>query len=144
MIPILEPYKVTSPFGAKRNIPPWGEHTHDGIDLVSSVNKNVYAALAGTVLSDKDDYDHAKRWISGGGNTVGNRVVMKHKINGETYYSAYYHLINNYVSDGQEIEAGKIIGQYDDVGMSYGAHLHFMMWDANWKVVDPKIGLEAK
>ena len=143
MLPLIEPYKVTSPFGVKRNIEGIGEHIHDGIDLVSLVNHNVYAAVAGVVISDKDDYVHADRWIKGGGNTVGNRVLMKVKISGAAYYSAYYHLINNYVEVGQEIEAGKIIGLYDNVGMSTGAHLHFMMWDANWKVVDPKIGLDA-
>lgn len=144
MIPLIEPYKVTSPFGVKRNIPPWGEHTHDGVDLVSSVNKNVYAAVSGVVIADRDTYDHTKRWVEGSGNSVGNRVLIKSIINGKTYYCAYYHLIDNYVSEGQEIEIGKIIGQYDDVGMSYGAHLHFMMWDANWKVVNPQMGLDAK
>ena len=144
MIPLIEPYKVTSPFGVKRNIEGIGEHIHDGIDLVSLVNKNVYAAVSGVVISDKDDYVHADRWIKGGRNTVGNRVLIKSKINGEVYYCAYYHLINNYVEVGQDIEIGKIIGLYANVGMSYGAHLHFMMWDTNWKVVNPQIGLDVK
>ena len=143
MIPLMEPYRVTSPFGVRRNIEGIGEHIHDGIDLVSDVNQHVFAAVSGVVISDKDDYVHADRWIKGGGNTVGNRVLIKSKIGGKVYYCAYYHLINNYTEVGQEIEAGKIVGLYDNVGMSTGPHLHFMMWDANWKVVDPKIGLEA-
>ena len=144
MIPLMEPYRVTSPFGVKRNIEGIGEHIHDGIDLVSRVNCNVYAAVSGVVISDKDDYVHADRWIKGGRNTVGNRVLIKSKIDGEVYYCAYYHLINNYVEVGQEIEIGKIIGLYDNVGMSTGPHLHFMMWNADWKVVNPQIGLDAK
>lgn len=143
MYPITEPYKVTSPFGAKRNIPPFGVHTHDGIDLISHTNKNVYAAVEGVVISDKDDYDDAKRWVKGGGNTVGNRILMQHKIDGATYYSAYYHLSDNCVKVGQHVDAGELIGHYADVGMSYGAHLHFMMWNAKWKVVDPAVGLDA-
>lgn len=144
MIPVLAPYRVTSPFGAKRNIPPWGEHTHDGIDLVSDKNRFVYVAVGGKVIADRDTYDHLKRWVPNSGNSVGNRIIIQSTINGKIYYSAYYHLINNYVEEGQEIEAGRILGHYDDVGMSYGAHLHFMMWNEKWNVINPQIGLDAQ
>jgi murein DD-endopeptidase MepM/ murein hydrolase activator NlpD len=141
MLPIAEPYKITSPFGAKRNIPPWGEHTHDGVDLVSNFNQNVYAAAGGKVISDRDTYEHAKRWVAGSGNSVGNRVIIESIIDGKKYFCAYYHLIENYVEEKQDILTGQLIGMYADVGMSYGAHLHFMMWDEHWKVVNPQIGL---
>lgn len=142
MIPVNEPYRVTSKFGEKRDIPPWGVHYHDGVDLVSSQNRNVYCAATGVVIADRDDYDHAKRWTDKK-DSVGNRILMQCVVGGKTYYAAYYHIINNYVKEGQTIEAGKIIGLYDDVGMSYGAHLHFMVWNDKWKVVDPKILLEV-
>lgn len=143
MIPVNEPHRVTSKFRERRDLPPWGVHYHDGVDFVSEKDKNVYCSAEGVVIADRDTYDHAKRWIKGSGNSVGNRVIIKSIIGGKTYYAAYYHLINNYVSEGQTVETGKLIGLYDDVGMSYGAHLHFMVWDEKWNVVDPSILLEV-
>ena len=134
--PITQPGRITSPYGERKN--PFGNGTqfHDGIDYVSAVNRNVYAIADGTVTYDMDWYDHSKAWTDKR-HSGGNMVILKHDIDGEIYFVRYLHLVKNFVSQGQVIKAGDHIGEYADVGMSKGAHLHLDMFNGKWIKIDP-------
>jgi murein DD-endopeptidase MepM/ murein hydrolase activator NlpD len=110
---------------------------HDGIDFVSgSGDQTVFAVADGTVVYDFDAYDDALRWIDQKMG-AGNYVILSHVFNGEIFFCRYIHLGGNTVSHGQKISEGSSIGVYADVGYSYGAHLHFDIYDKNWKKIDP-------
>jgi murein DD-endopeptidase MepM/ murein hydrolase activator NlpD len=92
---------------------------HDGIDFVSgSGDQTVFAVADGTVVYDFDAYDDALRWIDQKMG-AGNYVILSHVFNGEIFFCRYIHLGGNTVSH------------------SYGAHLHFDIYDKNWKKIDP-------
>ena len=85
---------------------------HKGIDIPNRAAPGVGASDGGTVV--------VAGWLDGYG--YGNRVVIDHN-NG--YRSLYAHLSNIYVSVGQSISRGQIIGQMGSTGRSTGTHLHF-------------------
>lgn len=57
-------------------------------------------------------------------------VVIKHNIDGDTYYSMYAHMWNatKFVQKGQTVKAGQKISEVGTSGASTGNHLHFEMW----------------
>jgi murein DD-endopeptidase MepM/ murein hydrolase activator NlpD len=79
------------------------------------------------------------------GENMGNRVLIKHKVNGVVYYTFYNHLdsitkgipLNN-KNNTVHVDAGQKIGV---VGASNSAggllHLHWELLDANLKPIDP-------
>lgn len=134
--PVTQPARITSPYGYRSNPFGNGKQFHDGIDYVSMVNRNVYAIADGTVTYDMDWYEHSKAWTDRR-HSGGNMVILKHVIDGEIYFVRYLHLVKNNVSQGQVVNAGDVIGEYANVGMSKGAHLHLDMYDAKWVKIDP-------
>lgn len=132
--PVYEPHRITSPYGPR--ILNGTSQFHDGIDFVSGSTSEVLAIADGQVCLDIDFYEESKRWTDGR-MSGGNYVIIKHNLHGADYYCRYLHLIRNTVSKGDPVKQGQVIGRYADVGLSYGAHLHFDMYDASWKKIDP-------
>lgn len=99
-------------------------HTHNGVDLPAPIGTPVRAAHSGTVT-------HAtNRWHQGF-TGYGNVIVIDH---GDGTHALYAHLNQAYVSPGQRVDEGAVIGevgntQYnapDHVSLlSTGPHLHF-------------------
>lgn len=85
---------------------------HPGIDLANRSAPGIAASDGGTVA--------LAGWPDNLG--YGNRVVIDH---GNGYRSLYAHLSNVYVSVGETISRGQIIGQMGSTGRSTGTHLHF-------------------
>jgi len=133
--PVLEPHKVTSGYGwrflnGKQNF-------HDGIDYINKNDeRHVLAITKGVVIYDQDNYDDTLRWTNPT-HSAGNMIIMKYNIHGIDYFIRYLHLIHNCVSISDVVEQGDVLGEYADVGYSFGAHLHFDMYLKNWKKVDP-------
>lgn len=142
-IPVSKPYKISSPYGPRKDPGTGQPQQHDGIDFVSKSGNNfVYAIADGVVEYDRDDYDHSKRWEKGGTNTVGNRIVLVHTLpDGKVWRSLYFHLTKNSVDLRQKVKKGDIIGEYGDVGYSFGAHLHLKVTN-DWEPIDPTPFLE--
>ena len=105
-ISLMKPVEgtVSSRFGI-RDI---GNHT--GIDIPAPIGTGIKVASSGTVIST--DY-------SGG---YGNLIVVDHGNGVETYYA---HCNLMYVSVGETVEGGQIIGEVGVTGWVTGAHLHF-------------------
>jgi len=95
---------VTSPFG-----PRWGR-MHYGCDIDLETGDEVQAAFGGMVR------------ISQFHDSYGNVVVIRHNNGLESLYA---HLSRRYVSPGDYLEAGDLVGLGGNTGRSYGAHLHF-------------------
>lgn len=84
---------------------------HDGIDMIVSRGKDVYAAADGVVAEG-----------TGRSKSAGNVVVIGHAGNYSTVYS---HLDNVTVSRGQRVRRGQKIGTVGMTGKAYAPHLHY-------------------
>lgn len=84
---------------------------HPGIDVADRSAPGVATADGGTVV--------VSGWVDNFG--FGNRVVVDH---GNGYKTTYAHLSNIYVTVGQTVSRGQIIGQMGSTGRSTGTHLH--------------------
>lgn len=140
ILPVKKPYRITSPYGwrtlqGKREF-------HDGLDFVSQSNQDVYAISSGVVVYDMDNYNDALRWVDNK-HSGGNMVIILHDYDGAKIYCRYLHLRNNKVKVNDKITEGQLIGQYANVGRSYGAHLHFDVYSyPEWRKEDPTKYLE--
>ncbi len=94
---------VTSPFGYR-----WGR-LHAGIDIGVPSGTPIAAANSGTVLV-------------GCGGGYGNCVMIDH---GGGFVTLYAHQTTVYVSGGQSVARGEIIGTVGCTGSCTGPHLHF-------------------
>lgn len=107
-----------APFGAQFIWPAGGQISqyyawyHPGIDIASRAAPGIAASDGGVVV--------VAGWPDSSG--YGNRVVLDH---GNGYRSLYAHLSNVYVSVGDTITRGQLIGQMGSTGRSTGTHLHF-------------------
>ena len=138
-LPVSNPYKITSGYGWRtlNGI----KQFHDGIDFIGA-NKNVYSIAPGICAFDMDNYSEALRWIDPK-HSAGNMVIIQHTINDATYYVRYMHLLKNLVSQKEYVTEGQKIGEYADVGYSFGAHLHLDVYDRAWKKLDPNVILKG-
>ncbi len=105
------------------------DYFHSGIDYGVCFAEHpfdIYAAAPGTVV------------FSGPLTVRGNATFIDH---GEGIYTAYFHQKEIYVSAGQQVQAGELIGQIGDTGRVTGPHLHFEMW-AGGVQVDPQDWLD--
>lgn len=112
-----------------------GENNHGAIDIAGSgiYGAQVVAARSGTVVSSYSGctHDYGKSESCGCGGGYGNYVVIEHA-DGKT--SLYGHLSAVYVSYGDTVTAGQLIGLVGSTGYSSGPHLHFetkysTIWD---------------
>ncbi|MGB9880022.1 MAG: M23 family metallopeptidase, partial [Anaerolineae bacterium] len=104
--------RVTSPFGIRRTYNDGSNGYHGGIDIAGDAGAPVVAANNGRVALAAPLQVH------------GNAVILDH---GWGVYSAYYHLSEVLVQEGQQVKQGDIIGYLGNTGLSTGAHLHWEM-----------------
>lgn len=84
---------------------------HPAVDIANRAAPAVSASDGGVVV--------VAGWPDSSG--YGNRIVIDH---GNGYRSLYAHLSNIYVSVGQTVSRGQVIGQMGSTGRSTGTHLH--------------------
>lgn len=115
---ILNSYSYTAPSGflirpVNGGRKSQGIHGHNGIDIAATPGTPVMAAADGRVIVAR----------SGGYNGgYGSMVIMTHDNGVQTVYA---HLRAVYVTSGQTISQGTIIGELGNTGRSTGPHLHF-------------------
>ncbi len=102
--------RVTSPFGVRRTYNDGSKGYHGGIDIAGDIGDPVVAANYGRVALAAPLQVH------------GNTVILDH---GWGVYSAYYHLSEILVQEGQQVQQGETIGRLGNTGLSTGAHLHW-------------------
>ena len=98
---------------------------HNGWDMALNY-ENVMAAAEGTVrIAGVDPVNTC----------FGQNVVIDHP-NG--FSTRYAHLSQIYVSPGQNVNRGQVVGQSGNTGCSSGPHLHFGVYVTNgWTAIDP-------
>ncbi len=103
--PTAKPYCITSPYGWR-----WGK-IHEALDIsCTGCGSPIYAANNGTVEVSKYAWPN------------GNYIIINHN-NG--YYTIYAHLSAMYVTEGQTVQMGDLIGAMGSTGNSTGCHLHY-------------------
>ena len=116
-----------------------GGSTHNGFlygswDFGLSFTHRVRAIVDGVVVDIREtvpDGDNSQltadsSWGSGG---IGNMVTLRHVVDGQTFYSSYFHLRENRVlaEIGDTVTSGQEIGQVGLTGVRTGAHLHLQV-----------------
>lgn len=111
------------------------DNNHLGVDVVGHYNALDYiiAHSDGVVTIVQDGYDNNTR--SSGMATYGNMIELEHE-NG--YKTRYAHLQKGLsLKKGDKVKKGQVIGYMGNTGNSYGAHLHFEVWNKNGRI-DPE------
>ena len=122
-------FEATSSFGQR------GTGRHSGVDLKADSGTRVVSITDGEVFKSDDTSDP---------NGYGGQIIIKHLLNGKTYYSKYAHLRKRYVRVGETVTAGEKIGESGggpndpNKGRSTGPHLHFEILDGGKKPIDPE------
>ena len=105
--------KLTTEFGESRIVNnALTTYRHAGIDIAAPLGSDVIATNAGKVM------------LSMHLTITGNSVVIDH---GEGLFSVYFHLDKRFVSEGDLVTRGQLIGAVGSTGFSTGPHLHFTM-----------------
>lgn len=91
---------------------------HLAIDIGSYYGAKVYASAAGRVTYARFSPDG---WL-------GFRVVIAH---GNGLQTAYNHLSDIYVEEGESVSRGQLIGQVGSTGNSTGPHVHFQVYQGS-------------
>lgn len=113
--------KLTSPFGAARIFNDTLHTVHTGWDFNAEMGEPILASASGKVA------------FAGQMAIRGNYVLVNH---GEGIYTGYAHMSVIFVTQGQTVHRGQVIGLVGSTGRSSSAHAHFEAIVAgNW--VDP-------
>lgn len=124
--PFPIPVPITSGFGPRAACG-FCSSMHLGLDFTPGAGVAVHAIAAGTVIKVA-----AQNW------GLGNHVVVRHYINGQTVDSVYAHMQwgSITVAEGQEIGVAHILGAVGSTGASTGAHMHLEI-HVNGVAIDP-------
>ena len=96
-----------------------GYHSgHLAIDIATYYGAKVYASAAGRVVYARFSPDG---WL-------GFRVVIAH---GNGLQTAYNHMSDIYVEEGETVSRGQMIGQVGSTGNSTGPHVHFQVYQGS-------------
>lgn len=106
----LEEFKLTSGYGYRNDPLGSGIEFHKGIDLAAELGNGIFASADGIIE------------LSLYSNTYGNYVVINH---GNGLKTLYAHCRESFVSTGQSVKSGQLIGSVGSTGRSTGPHLHF-------------------
>jgi murein DD-endopeptidase MepM/ murein hydrolase activator NlpD len=120
---------VTTPYGGSTRY----ESFHPGVDLANKIGTPVPDFVGGKVVD-------ARSGMSQGSPDFGNYVIVEDNQGNKYRYS---HLNKAYVSVGDVVQPGQIIGEMGNSGATYsnsggtGAHLDFRIQDVYGKYINP-------
>jgi murein DD-endopeptidase MepM/ murein hydrolase activator NlpD len=114
---------VNSPFGWRTDPIDGRTRFHSGVDLRAAYGDEVPVVGAGTVT------------FAGEQGGYGHTVVVQHADGHQTRYA---HLSSIAVRQGDQVQAGQVIGRVGQSGRATGPHLHFEVTD-HGKRLDPEM-----
>ncbi|MDR2908522.1 MAG: M23 family metallopeptidase [Oscillospiraceae bacterium] len=100
----------------------WGYYNHTGVDIPRPSGTPIYASRAGVVVRALN-----------GSTGYGRYIILDH---GDGYATYYAHCSLLYVTAGDKVKQGDVIGLVGRTGNSTGNHLHFEVRFNN-QVLDP-------
>lgn len=122
--PTSKPFRISDEYGWRIHPIRHEPQFHGAIDITGVKNRNLYAVQSGKVIVA------AKSGYNGG---AGKYVKIDHQ-NG--YKTTYMHMAKVYVSKGDTVTKGQVIGVMGTTGSSTGVHLHFAV-EKNGQVISP-------
>ncbi|UCC48536.1 MAG: M23 family metallopeptidase [Gemmatimonadota bacterium] len=102
--------RTTSPYGQRRLLNRELRSRHTGLDIDGDMGDPVYASNSGRVALSRDLF------------YSGSSVYVDH---GLGFYTAYFHLSQREVTEGQWVEKGELLGRIGATGRVTGPHLHW-------------------
>ncbi|MGG4499177.1 peptidoglycan DD-metalloendopeptidase family protein [Brevibacillus reuszeri] len=117
MIPAMNEYRVTSPFGWRPSPLNGNREFHTGIDLVKTHQAPINAFVAGEDI-------HAKEGVAGSG-FGGYGIVVAIRDPETGHLHCYAHLDSVAVKVGDKVKHGQMIVRQGSTGQSTGSHLHY-------------------
>jgi murein DD-endopeptidase MepM/ murein hydrolase activator NlpD len=111
------PTRVTSPFGAGREVNGVWRSTHSGLDISGRKGDPVRASNRGVVAL-------VGNFFYGG--------ISVYVLHGAGLLTVYFHLSRALVSAGDTVERGQVIGRVGATGRVSGPHLH---WGAQYGAI---------
>jgi len=106
----VDEISVTSGFGGRRDPFAGKAAFHEGVDFDGAPRTPIHAAAAGTVV------------FAGRQRGYGNVIEIDHGYGIQTRYA---HLRSLDVEEGDQVDAGQLIGRMGSTGRSTGTHLHY-------------------
>lgn len=123
VFPYRFPLKGNFPYGdpGSRFGAPRSGHTHQGQDIAAPEGTQVRAARGGIVTN-----------VAYQASGAGNYIVIDGAGQRKDY--VYMHLLTDStrVEVGQRVKTGEWIASVGNTGASFGAHLHFEIWQGTW------------
>jgi murein DD-endopeptidase MepM/ murein hydrolase activator NlpD len=107
----------TSGFGGR-----WGA-MHYGVDIANHIGTPILAVADGVVIE------------AGPASGFGLWVRIQHP---DGTISVYGHVNDYVVQEGEHVKAGEMIAHMGNRGESTGPHLHFEIWDASGRKMNPQ------
>ena len=108
--PLRNSYRLSSPFGYRRDPFNGGSRLHSGVDMAAPTGTPIYSTGDGVVS------------FAGRQSGYGLIIVIEHAFGFETRYA---HLSRIRVTEGQRVSRGDLIGDMGSTGRSTGPHLHY-------------------
>jgi murein DD-endopeptidase MepM/ murein hydrolase activator NlpD len=125
--PVRAAYRLSSPFGYRRDPKTGGRRMHKGIDMAGPYGTDIFAPADGVVKF--------AGWQSG----YGKVIVIQHAFGIQTRYA---HNAKLRVTKGQRVSRGDQIADMGSTGRSTGNHVHYEV-TVNGKAVNPMIYIKA-
>ncbi len=134
VVPLGGPYRLTDGFGPRID-PITGQPAfHRGQDFAAPTGTPILAAMDGVVT------------IAEPNASFGNLIVIQSTVDGAPVATGYAHMWDDevYVTAGQIVTAGQVIGGVGAKGHATGPHLHFEVHPGGWSspAVDPLAWLQ--
>lgn len=114
---------TTSPFGFKRFYNGQARRPHTGLDYAGEIGSPIKAAASGRVIISDEYFFN------------GNTVFIDH---GQGLISVYIHMTERFITPGEYVEQGDVIGTIGQTGRATGPHLHFGIY-LNQTVINPNL-----
>lgn len=115
--------RLSSLFGLKRFFNEVPRQPHNGLDIAAPAGTPITAPASGTVIGTGNFFFN------------GNTVFLDH---GQGLMSAYLHMTQINVSQGQKVASGQTLGTVGMTGRVTGPHLHWIVY-LNKETVDPAL-----
>ncbi len=100
---------------------------HDAIDIEADLEEEIRSLKDGVII-----------YVEKSNEGYGNSIAVYH---GDSLITFYAHLSKMFVSQGDTVLSGEVIGEAGDSGIATGVHLHFEVIQ-NELLVNPKVYIE--